>query len=149
MCIAYFIQNSFFLHHPLHVFWAIVLLTIILLHFWVDVLKCEFQMKIFVSIACTFSVKSHWNWFQWARVNILFRQWLGTIRVPFYQHGLHLLPVWTSNYMSNEVWVKLLVHSKTSTVPLLTFCICRWLHHTMWMYGNGPLMESRKWQRNG
>ena len=64
-----------------------------------------------------------WDWFQWAWVNILFRQWLGTIRVPFYQHGLFLIPVWTSNYMSNEVWVKLLIHSKTSTVPaLLKFC---------------------------
>ena len=36
---AYFIQNPFFLHHPLQVFWAIVLLTIMLLHFWGDVLK--------------------------------------------------------------------------------------------------------------
>ena len=36
---AYFIQHSYFLHHPLHVFWAIVLVTIILLLFWVDVLK--------------------------------------------------------------------------------------------------------------
>ena len=36
---AYFIQNSYSLYHSLHVFWAIVLLTIILLHFMVYVLK--------------------------------------------------------------------------------------------------------------
>ena len=36
---AYFIQDSYFLHHALHVFWAIVFVTIILLLFWVDVLK--------------------------------------------------------------------------------------------------------------
>ena len=35
---AYFIQHSFILQRSLHVFWAIVP-TIILLFFWVDVLK--------------------------------------------------------------------------------------------------------------
>ena len=36
-------------------------------------------------------------------------------------YGLTLIPAWTSNYMPNEVWVKLLIHSKTSSVPLLKF----------------------------
>ena len=75
---------------------------------------CQHSLHIFCEIL--------WDWFQWARVNILFRQWLGTTRVPFYQHGLTLIPVWASNYMSNEVWVKLLIHSKTSTVLLLKVC---------------------------
>ena len=39
ICNAYFIQHSFSLHHPLHVFWVHVLLIITLLLFRVDVLK--------------------------------------------------------------------------------------------------------------
>ena len=46
ICNAYFIQNSISLHQPLHMFWAIVLLTITLLLFRVYVLKFSIYIVI-------------------------------------------------------------------------------------------------------
>ena len=38
---------------------------------------------------------------------------------PFFWHGIILIPAWISNHMPSNVWMKLLIHSQTSTVVTL------------------------------
>ena len=40
---------------------------------------------------------------------------------PFHQHGITLIPTWISNRNHYKVWVKLVIHSQTSTVQPLKF----------------------------
>ena len=36
----------------------------------------------------------------------------------FYYHGLTLIPAWISNHIYDKIWLKLLIHSQTSTVTV-------------------------------
>ena len=52
----------------------------------------------------------------WRRYTQAIIHTLNPTKGPFYWHGIILIPAWISNYIHYKVWVKLLLHSRTSTV---------------------------------
>ena len=93
---------------------------------------CQHSLHIFCEILR--------DWFQWAWVNILFRQWLGTTRVPFYQHGLTLFQYGQVITCPMKYGWNYLSILKRQRFHCWRFAMDKWLHHTLcgWNYLSIP-----------